>query len=60
MLKVYAGLDLSCEQLKKYEALGCVFNNLESAKKHLLTFPLSTTEIFEVIVNNEPYGFIVL
>lgn len=60
MIKIYVGLDIAHEQLKEYEALGCFFNNLESAKRYLKIFPLSTTEIFEVIINNEPYGFIVL
>ena len=60
MFKLYMGLDLAPDQLKEYEALGCFFNNLESAQKHLLTFPLSTTEIFEIIANDEAYGFIVL
>ena len=60
MKKIYFGLDLSLEQLKEYKALGCFFNNLNSAKRYFAQFPLTMTEIFEVIVNGEPYGYVVL
>lgn len=60
MKKIYFGLDLSHEQLKEYEAIGCFFNNLESARKYLAHFPLTMTEIFEVINEDEPYGYVVL